>query len=493
MTRAALPALAILSDGTIGLLYGSYDPVSDKLSQHLLQTADDFATTADSVLATESNATPALDFDPYIGDFFDLQGVGHTFYGIFSASNANNGTDALFSTVTFQRDFTGSPGTAGFQLTDGSGHNVSASIDPFFFTAADIACFLRGTLIWTEWGEVPVEDLVIGDEVVILTGEARPIKWIGHRAYDGRFVTANRNVLPILIEAGALADRVPTRDLFVSPEHALYIDGALVPAGLLVNGATIRQVESVERLEYFHIELDTHEVILAEGMPAESFVDCDNRFMFQNGDEFARLYPGDARPAWEFCAPRLEVGSAELTAIRAALLGRAEAFGDRLTDDPDLHMIVDGETVRAYATGGDVCSFTIPAGSATVWLASRSAIPAEGEASSPDRRRLGVSVERIVLRELGLCAAIEHAHPSLREGFHDDESGHRWTDGMAHLPEELLRPFAGDVTVEVHLLKAGFRYPLVPPAPARATRRKLPASVAPVHKPLHDRRESGDK
>ena len=169
-TRSALPALAILSDGTIGLLYGSYDPVSDKLSQHLLQTADDFATTADSVLATESNATPALDFDPYVGDFFDLQGVGHTFYGIFSASNANNGTDALFSTVTFQRDFTGSPGTAGFQLTDGSGHNVSASIDPFFFTAADIACFLHGTLIWTERGELPVEDLAIGDEVVILSG-----------------------------------------------------------------------------------------------------------------------------------------------------------------------------------------------------------------------------------------------------------------------------------------------------------------------------------
>src|SRR5216684_4664074 len=155
-------------------------------------------------------------------------------------------------------------------------------------------------------------------------------------------------------------------------EHALHIDGVLVPAGLLVNGATINQVERIGRLEYFHIELDTHEVILAEGAPAESFVDCDNRGMFQNGEEFARLYPGDARPDWEFCAPRLEAESAELTAVRDALLQRAEALGDRFADDPDLHLIIDGEVVRAQAVADEVYSFTIHSGSRAIWLASRS-------------------------------------------------------------------------------------------------------------------------
>src|SRR5208282_307990 len=93
------------------------------------------------------------------------------------------------------------------------------------------ACFCRGTLIWSERGEVAVEDLAIGDRLITLLGAARRVKWIGRRAYDGRFVAANRKVLPIWVEAGALARGVPARDLFLSPEHSLYLDGALVPAG----------------------------------------------------------------------------------------------------------------------------------------------------------------------------------------------------------------------------------------------------------------------
>src|SRR5205823_8771948 len=129
----------------------------------------------------------------------------------------------------------------------------------------------------------------------------------------------------------------------------------------------------------------------------------------------------------------LKADSAELRAIRAALLERAEALGDRLTDDPDFHLIVDGEVVLTKAVADEVYSFTIPARSGAIWLASRSAVPAETEASSQDRRRLGVSVKQIALREAGLRTAIGHAHPGLREGFHADEGGHRWTDGMARL------------------------------------------------------------
>src|SRR6266851_1483413 len=237
--------------------------------------------------------------------------------------------------------FSATDGTHGYELwvTDGTAAGTALADDiypgsfgsnPSSFTVLQAACYRRGTLILTEQGEVPVEDLAIGGRVVTLSGEAKPIKWIGRLAYDGRFIADNRQVLPIRILAGALGDGVPARDLSLSPAHSLYIDGALVPAEYLVNGATIAQAESADRLEYFHIELESHDVVFAEGAPAESFVDCNNRLMFQNGAEFAALYPVGHPPTWKFCVTRLEPGSEQLTAIRAGLLERAEALGHAL-------------------------------------------------------------------------------------------------------------------------------------------------------------------
>ena len=134
--RSELAGLSILANGAIGLLYASYDPRTDELSQHFLTATNDFATIDESTLATESNATPPhLPFPgPYLGDFFDVTSVGDTFYGTFSASNDDNGTNALFPGATFQRDFIGTPGTPSFQLVNLSGNPVDVSIDPLFFS-----------------------------------------------------------------------------------------------------------------------------------------------------------------------------------------------------------------------------------------------------------------------------------------------------------------------------------------------------------------------
>jgi hypothetical protein len=210
------------------------------------------------------------------------------------------------------------------------------------------------------------------------------------------------------------------------------------------------------------IEFDRHDILFAEGMPAESFVDCDNRGMFHNAGEFAALYPGGRRPAWDFCAPRLEEASAELPAIRAALLQRAEALGHTLDSDPDLHLIVDGEIIRPDTAGASHYRFATPAGSRAMWLASRSAVPAEVEAAARDIRRLGVPVERIALSDGDLSIDVRHAHAGLSDGFHDDEDGHRWTDGLARLPENWLRLFPGRVRLDVHLISTGLRYPRPP-------------------------------
>ena len=170
----------------------------------------------------------------------------------------NNGYISHVDTVNDRVTVTGSLGSKTLQFN---------SIDGMSFTTAPdagggtdlIACFRRGTLIRTEEGDVPVEALAIGDRVVTASGAARPIKWIGRRSYDPPFFAGNDKVLPIRIEKGALGDGMPGRDLYVSPEHAMVVDGRFLPARTLVNGVTIRQVECTERLEYFHLELESHD------------------------------------------------------------------------------------------------------------------------------------------------------------------------------------------------------------------------------------------
>jgi hypothetical protein len=89
------------------------------------------------------------------------------------------------------------------------------------------------------------------------------------------------------------------------------------------------------------------------------------------------------------------------------------------------------------------------------------------ELFSGDRRCLGVCVQQLVLRDDHLRVEISHSHPSLCEGFHDDEEGaRRWTTGMGRVPERFLRAFAGGVIIEVHCLPAMPRYPLHPPTVA---------------------------
>jgi hypothetical protein len=241
----------------------------------------------------------------------------------------------------------------------------------------------------------------------------------------------------------------------------LYFDDVLVQAAHLVNGLTIVQAEAVEQVEYFHVELDSHDILVAEGAPAESYVDCDNRLMFENGAEYARHHPGDERPHWLFCAHRLKRGDGALTAIRARLLDRAVAQGHLLTSDPGFHLIVDDAIVEPEAVkGGNVYQFVVPVGDRRVWLASRSVVPAEVMAGSQDVRYLGVPVERILLCGNDIDLDIAPDCISLHEGFHDSEGSHRWTNGHATLPPQFLACFPGDLTIKIQVGAAGLHYPM---------------------------------
>jgi len=193
-------------------------------------------------------------------------------------------------------------------------------------TMNSTACYCRGTMILTDRGEIPVEELRIGDPVVTISGEAKPICWIGCRSYRGRFAANNREVLPVRFKAGSLADDVPRRELSVSPLHAMFIDGVLIPAQVLVNGSSITQADAIELVEYFHIELAQHDVILAEGAASETFVDDGSRGMFLNAAEYGALYPDAVREPARYCAPRVEDGE-ELEAVRRRIAARSSGTG----------------------------------------------------------------------------------------------------------------------------------------------------------------------
>jgi hypothetical protein len=186
-----------------------------------------------------------------------------------------------------------------------------------------VVCFLAGTRIATPAGETVVESLAIGDLVLTADGRAAPVRWVGVQVVVSFFADALRS-FPIRIAAGALGEGLPTRDLFVSPDHALMLDGVLVHAGALANGTTIvRETEMAERFTYYHVELEDHSLILAEGVPAETFVDNVTRRRFDNFAAYEALYGDTGATIEEMNVPRVKSARQLPLALRARLAARA--------------------------------------------------------------------------------------------------------------------------------------------------------------------------
>jgi hypothetical protein len=180
-------------------------------------------------------------------------------------------------------------------------------------------CFLQGSRILTIDGDVPVENLQPGDWVVTTNAPAR-VKWIGRQVIRKTHSAAwGRNTTPVRVSAFAIDDQSPQRDLYLSPEHALLIDGALIPVKYLVNGHSVsfdEEAAKSDTLEYFSVHLDTHEVIYAEGALAETFLYRRGRIAWDNLAEYEELYGTEHAPMAPFASVhRYKGGRQELSGL----------------------------------------------------------------------------------------------------------------------------------------------------------------------------------
>jgi hypothetical protein len=154
-------------------------------------------------------------------------------------------------------------------------------------------CFGRGTFILTAHGEVPVEDLAIGD-LVTTTNGALPVKWIGRKSFKRNSSASwHLSVVPVRISRFAIDDQTPQRDLYLSQEHCLLIDGIFIPVKHLVNGGSVAfddEAKVSETIEYFSVELDTHQVIFAEGTAVETFRYAGGQIAWDNLGDYQDLY-----------------------------------------------------------------------------------------------------------------------------------------------------------------------------------------------------------
>jgi hypothetical protein len=342
---------------------------------------------------------------------------------------------------TIALGFVGDYATSDFVLA--AGPQALSTSPPSVQITLALPCFLEGTRLMTDRGEVAVERLVVGDRVrTPVGGGSAPVCWIGHRRVDCRRHPKPHDVWPVRIAAGAFGANQPGRDLWLSPDHAVFFSGRLIPIRYLINDATIVQ-EPRNAVTYWHVELPRHDVLLAEGLPAESYLDTGNRDAFANSGGGIMQHPDFALRVWEAksCAPLVLAGP-HLVAAKRRLLERAIVLGHAMADDPCLKVLVEGRE-RVATIAGRQWRVRLPEATRSVRLASRVWVPVRMRPEEDDTRRLGVAISRMWLdwREVSLES------PALASGWHAAEPGWRWTGGSAGIALSGGRELAFEVAM----------------------------------------------
>jgi hypothetical protein len=365
-----------------------------------------------------------------LGGSFDVAAaVGFSTSGFASFSTLDAGLSTGSDTITLSTDNTGTfTETVTLDATgsNASGYSHGLTAETLTVTGDVAPCFAAGTHITTQRGDVAVEALQVGDRVVTVLDEraAREVIWLGHRTIDCRRHPRPHDVWPVRVAAHAFGPNMPRRTLLLSPDHAVFTGGVLIAVRYLVNGASIVQIE-VDRVTYWHVELAEHDVLLAEGLPCESYLDTGNRCAFANGGTLVQAYPNFARATWQAkgCAPLVLEGP-RLVRTRDRLIARLHQLGYDVTNTPDLRIAAD-DCKLDPDWDGDTCYVTLPDGTARITLRSNRARPADLDAGSKDTRLLGVAL--ISLRIDRDDIALDD--PRLSAGWLAPEDDLRWSDG----------------------------------------------------------------
>ncbi len=428
----------VLGGGTLQLQSGAVLSIRDAGS--LPADVAFQGTGADLVMAGDSAATGII--TGFVGpgglpNTIDLPGVSYDAAMPVSFDTTNDVLTLGGGSFDVQATFTLAPGTT---IAPQTARDALGGTEIF-------ACYAEGTLLATPHGEVRIEALRPGDCVLALEGErwvARPVRWVGRSSVDLARHPHPERIAPVRIRAHAFAPDMPARDLKLSPEHAVFVDGVLMQAGTLRNGATVTQ-EFPARITYLHVELDRHAVLRAENLPAESYLDTGNRAAFAGEQGVRALHQDFGAAAWDTraCA-ELVLAGPRLAAAQSRLRARAAALGFALTAAAGLRVLADGVLLTPDAAG----SVRLPAGTRAVRLVSRSFVPS-WLGLGDDRRRLGVAVASLRVRGRALPASAFGA------GWHAPEPGWRWTDGDAALA---LSPLPRPATLALALAPVGARY-----------------------------------
>ncbi|MFT8723145.1 MAG: Hint domain-containing protein [Acetobacter malorum] len=476
-----------LQGSTINIGYGGTYSSGTNLIGLLSGTTINFTTGGGTLVLNAGvtvinlSGTTITGYDP-AKDTIELQNTEAAISGYNIADNGGNSR-----TITLMG--TDGKAVASYTVTIADGANVPAGVYSNAVNSQDLAtnplkityangntyigaCFLSGSMIRTADGEIAVEDVRIGDEVIAFdwrnnTDIVRPVVWVGKTHVKVQHGLPDDEAgWPVRILKDAIADGVPYKDMLITAEHCLFFKDRFVPVRMLVNGVSIFYDKSITSYDYYHVETEQHSVITADGMLTESYLDTGNRSSFKQEGKIAALR--GAVKSWEDDAGApLGVERSFVEPLFRAIEWREDKVSKEqvpaaveLTNDPDLHLVTEtGAVIRPMRRTSKEYSFMLPPGTQSVHIVSRASRPSD--VIGPfvdDRRYMGVAVGAVRLLSAKRPVEItSHLTTEKPQGWHSDMEwqGVAWTDGNANLPLGDLLKHGKMGILSVSVLAAG--------------------------------------